>query len=65
MVEDQEMQGQAFNAMALAIEKYISAMGGSALVVGGVSIEKDPNGLKLNYTLRVGITGNMPTKRNV
>ena len=40
-------------------------MGGSALVVSGVSIEEDLGGLKYNYTLRIGITGKKPTKKNL
>lgn len=54
---------KAFNEMAVAIGKYIKAMGGEAMVVGGIEIEQGLR--KFNYTLRIGITGKQPTKGNL
>jgi len=53
---------KAFDKMARAIGEYIKAMGGSAVVVGGTSIEQHE---KFKYTLRVDVTGKPPTQRNL
>lgn len=54
-----------FEAMAVAIGKYIKAMGGNAVLVGGVSIGQNPDALKYNYFIKVGITGKKPSKTNL
>lgn len=54
---------KAFDKMARAIGEYIKAMGGLAVVVDGVSIEE--GNLESKYTLRVGIVGKKPTKKNL
>ena len=50
-------------AMYMAIAKYIKETGGSAVVVGGVSIMKKPGEFrKYNYLIIVDITGKCPIK---
>lgn len=60
-----EKEAEAFDVMAKAIIKYVEAMGGTALVVGGVSIGQEPGALKYNYFIQVNITGKKPTKKNL
>lgn len=50
---------KTLDEMYRAIAKYIQEAGGSAAVLGGVSIMKFPDDLKYNYTLAVRITGSL------
>lgn len=61
--EEEKQQQEAFDKMAVAIGEYIETMGGSAAVIGGVSIEEGNR--KMKYTLRVQIVGAKPTKKNL
>jgi hypothetical protein len=49
-------------AMYLAVAKYIKELGGSAAVIGGVSVMKKPEDLKFNYSLVINITGQSPVE---
>lgn len=49
-----------FDAMARAVARYIKAMGGHAVVIGGVGVQERPP-LKMNYTLHIDFTGKPPT----
>ncbi len=60
-----DKSASAFDKMALAIAKYIETMDGTAVIVGGVGIGQDIAARKFNYFIKVGITGKMPTKKNV
>lgn len=44
------------------VAKYLLEAGGSAAVVGGVSIMKHPTDLKFNYHLVISVTGKSPIK---
>ena len=61
----QKKSDKVYNNMAKAVAEYIMSMGGSAIVIGGVAIGKDPSSLKYNYFIQIKITGKMPTKRNL
>ena len=65
MTEDKKKEVKAFEGLANALAKYIAAMGGKAVVVGGVSIEQSIGARKFNYVVRISVTGKVPTKRNV
>ena len=54
-----------FNRMASSLIKYIETLGGTALVVGGIKIGQEIGALKFNYFIQIGITGKMPTKKNL
>lgn len=54
-----------FNSMAESICAYIESMGGTAVVVGGVKVGQEIGAMKYNYFIQVGVTGKMPTKRNI
>ena len=56
--------GKEFDAMAVAIGKYIKAIGGTAVVVGGVKVGQEWGSAKYNYFIQIGITGKMPEKKN-
>lgn len=56
---------RAFEKMAIAIAKYIKTMGGTAVIVGGVGVGKEIDALKHNYFIKIGITGKMPTEKNL
>lgn len=58
---EEQKTKKAFDNMAMAISEYLKAMGGSAVVVGGVSVEE--GNLKNKFTLRVGIVGKKPIKK--
>lgn len=60
-----DKSGAAFDKMAIAIGEYIKTMGGTAVVVGGVSIGQEIGSLRHNYFIKVGITGSIPTKTNL
>ena len=55
----------AFDSMARALGRYIKCLGGSALVVSGTGVGKNPGSLKYNYFIQFDITGKMPTKKRV
>ena len=48
--------------MYQAIAKYIGETGGSAVVIGGVSVGQNPGSLKMNYFIQIDITGEIPKK---
>lgn len=49
--------------MYKAIAKYVKDMGGSAIILGGVSLQRTTS--KTRYTLCVEIVGKRPTKKNL
>ena len=55
-----KVRDRAFDNMARAIARYIKGICGSAAVGGVVKIGKEPNSLKYNYFIQVGITGKLP-----
>lgn len=59
--KDERDQDRAFDAMAEAIGRYIKAMGGAAVVVGGVGIGQKPGARKYNYFIQVDFTGTPPS----
>lgn len=60
-----EIAEKEFSELAQAVGTYIKAMGGTALVVGGISLEHDAKSLKNNFVLRIHFTGKAPTKKFV
>lgn len=57
------MRGQEeFERLATATASYIEVMGGVALTIGGISVEKSGS-LKNKFTLRIDFIGRPPTKK--
>lgn len=54
-----------FEVMAKAVAGYIKSMGGTAVVVGGVSVGEDFGSRKYNYFIQIAITGMKPTEKNI
>ena len=55
---------RAFYKMAKAVAEYIKEMGGSAIVVGDVSVGKREGSRKFNHFIQINFTGKAPTKKN-
>ena len=55
------MKKDATDKLYAAVASYIKSRGGSAVVIGGISIIRWPGEQKYNFTLGVGITGKIPT----
>ena len=45
-----------------ALAKYIKSIGGSAVLVGGISIGQEWDWAKYNYFVRIKVTGKIPPK---
>ena len=43
-----------------AAADYIKSVGGTPVVIGGVSISQDPSALKFNFQLVINWTGKLP-----
>lgn len=48
------------NTMYRAVAKYIEEAGGTAVVIGGVSIAQKTDGRKKAFTVMIDVTGNNP-----
>lgn len=53
-------QKTTVETMYTAIAEYIKEAGGTAVIVGGVSLSKKADGRKLAYTIHIDITGKLP-----
>ena len=57
------LREKEFEGMAHALARYIKGLGGTAVVVGGVSVGKHIGAREFNYFVQIDITGKMPTKK--
>ena len=55
-------QDKACDRLYKAVAAYIEAIGGKAVVIGGVEIQQWPEDRKMTFRLAVKITGRKPVK---